>query len=184
MSNAEERALEAYPVIMDNVSKGFNFSVEEDINFYSRKKFQEGYQAAEEDMSGKLKLRDGSPWIMQKVENVFQELYDHYRVITRRNEYLEEENERIKSEKYKDEELNKMKTEYERMKDDYYRGFPISEEEKKKIGEWMDKVIGDEPDMKMNCARFHYEFYPTPIGVVGTVVDSFTKQKFEFQSLG
>ena len=50
MSNAEERALEAYPVIMDSVSKGFNFSVEEDINYYPRKKFQEGYQAAEKDL--------------------------------------------------------------------------------------------------------------------------------------
>ena len=183
MSNAEERALEAYPVIMDSVSKGFNFSVEEDINSYPRKKFQEGYQAAEEDMSGKLKLSDGSPWIMQKVENVFQELYDHYRVITRRNKYLEEENERIKSEKYKDEELNKMKTEYERMKDDYYRGFPISEDEDKKIREWEDKHRAG-ADMKMNYARFHYEFYPTPLGIVGVVKDSLSGDKFEFQSLG
>ena len=182
MSKAEEKALEAYPVVLENVSKGFNFSVDEDINFYPRKKFQEGYQAAEEDLSGKLELSDGSPWIMQKVGNVFQELYDHYRVIARRNEYLEEENKRIKSEKYKDEELSKMKAEFERMKADYYRGFPISEEEEKKIREWEDKHVAG-ADMKINSARFFYEFYPTPLGIVGVVKDSLSGDKFEFQSL-
>ena len=57
------------------------------------------------------------------------------------------------------------------------------EEEDKKIKKWMDKIIGDGPDMKINSARFHYEFYPTPLGIVGTVIDNITKQKFEFQSL-
>lgn len=50
MNKAEKRALEAYPIEMDNVSKGFNFSVEEDINEYPRRIFLNGYRMAEEDM--------------------------------------------------------------------------------------------------------------------------------------
>ena len=50
MDKAEKRALEAYPIEMDNVSKGFNFSVEEDINEYPRRIFLNGYRMAEEDL--------------------------------------------------------------------------------------------------------------------------------------
>lgn len=50
MDKAEKRALEAYPIEMDNVSKGFNFSVEEDINEYPRRIFLNGYRMAEKDL--------------------------------------------------------------------------------------------------------------------------------------
>ena len=132
----------------------------------------------------KLELKDGTIWINQDIKKVLQALYDHYRAVINSNEYLREENKRLKNEQYKDEELDKMKKDYERMKDAYYRGFPISKEEDKKIKKWMDNIIADGPDMKINSARFHYEFYPTALGIVGTVIDNITKQKFEFQSLG
>ena len=32
--------------------------------------------------------------------------------------------------------------------------------------------------------RFHYEFLPTGIGTSGTIIDSFTGDKFNFQELG
>ena len=135
-------------------------------------------------MKEELELKEGPTWILQDIKKVFQELYDHYRSVVNRNEYLEEEIKKVKDEKYKDEELSKMKESYEKMKHEYYSlGFPITEEEVKKIREWEDKIIGG-VDMKINDTRFHYEFYPTPIGVAGYVVDSLTKEKFQFQELG
>jgi len=135
-------------------------------------------------MKDKLNLKEGGIWIMDSIENDLKRIYDHYRNVVNENEYLRDENNRIKSETYKDEELSKMKEKYDRMISDYYRGFPISEEEGKKIKEWMNKLMENEPDMKINGARFHYEFYPTSIGIAGWVVDSITGKKFQFQELG
>lgn len=44
---------------------------------------------------------------------------------------LEEENKKLKEENYKDEEMAAMKAKLDKMQEDYYRGFPISDEEKK-----------------------------------------------------
>ena len=130
---------------------------------------------------------DHSIWILQDIKKVLQELYDHYRSVSSQNDYLRKEIERIKDEKYKDEELSKLKKEYDRMHDEYYRGFGISEEESKKIKEWMDKVTeGEDLQQKIGGAiggRFYYEFRPTSIGTIGTIIDSFSGEKFTFQEL-
>lgn len=132
----------------------------------------------------KFELDDSSPlFLVHDFKDVLQELYNHYRSVVSTNEYLGSENERLKSEAYKDEELSTMKEKYDKMRDDYYRGFPISEKEMAKIHEWQDKIIGG-VDMKINGTRFHYEFYPTPLGVSGKVVDNITGEKFEFQEIG
>ena len=96
-------------------------------------------------MEDKLEFSDGSICIMQNIKKVLQELYDHYRSISNRNEYLLEENKGLKSEAYKDEELSKMKAQYDKMNADYYRGFPISENENNKINEWIDKISKEYP---------------------------------------
>ena len=136
------------------------------------------------DNKDKLELKEGSIWINQDIKKVFQELYDHYRSIQNTNDYLRNELERVKSDKFKDEELSKMKADYEKMKANYYRGFPISEEEDDLIKEWEKKIMEKHPDNGGAIGgRFHYEFIPTGIGTIGVVVDTFTKEKFEFQSL-
>ena len=129
----------------------------------------------------KLELGKSYPCILQKVENVFQELYDHYRVIVSRNEYLEKENARLKEDTYKDEELSKMKEQYEKMKKAYFLGFPISEEEDKEIKEWIEK----RPEFNEGAigGRYTYQFTPTSIGMIGTVIDGMTGEKFTFQEL-
>ncbi len=136
-------------------------------------------------MDEKLELKDGTIWIMEDIKKTLQQVYDHYRNVCKQNDYLRKEIEKVKSEKYADEELSKMKEEYERMKSDYYRGFPISEKEDKKIHEWI------EGQMKKNSSiggaiggRFRYEFIPTGIGTVGTIIDTFTEDRFNFQDLG
>lgn len=96
-----------------------------------------------------------------------------------RIEYLEKQNQKLRDEKYKDNELLRMKAELKAMKEDYYRGFPISEEEQKSIREWMDKhdeevhharTLGDKLKLGGCCGgRYTYKFTPTSIGTIGTV---------------
>lgn len=47
--------------------------------------------------------------------------------------YLEEENRKLKDDAYKDVEMARMKSQFDEMKADYYRGFPIAESEEKKL---------------------------------------------------
>lgn len=137
-------------------------------------------------MNDKLNLREDRPiFLLGDIETEFQKLYDHYRKVVYENEHLREENERIKSETYKDKELVKIKEQYEQMNEDYYRGFPITEEEEKRIKEWTRKQM--EKNHSNGGAiggRFVYEFIPTGIGVSGTIRDNLTGDSFNFQELG
>ena len=110
-----------------------------------------------------------------------------------RIEYLEKQNQKLRDEKYKDNELLRMEAELKAMKEDYYRGFPISEEEQKSIREWMDKhdeevhharTIGDKLKLGGCCGgRYTYKFTPTSIGTIGTVKCS-CGAKFTFREIG
>ena len=95
---------------------------------------------------------------------------------------LEETNKKLRSEHYKDEELQKMKQEVKDIKDDYYRGFPITKEEEEAIDKWKRQH-----EEEVHCLHtledrlraggtiggsYHYEFIPTSIGTIGKVVCS------------
>lgn len=135
-------------------------------------------------MEEKLELKEGTIWLNDTMKNALQEVYNHYRSVVLNNDYLRKENERLKSEAYKDEELSKMKEQYEKMSKDYYRGFPISEEENKKINKWIEDQMDKNPSTGGAIGgRFQYEFLPTGIGTIGTVIDGITGEKFTFQEL-
>lgn len=136
-------------------------------------------------MDDKLNLKDGGIWIMDSIENDLKRIYDHYRSVVNENKYLRAENERIKSEKYQDEELSTMKERYEKMESDYYRGFPISEKENERIKDWINNLTKDEVPTKIGAigGRFTYRFTPTSIGIIGTIEDSITGEKLTFQEL-
>ena len=136
-------------------------------------------------MDEKLELKDGNILIMEDIKKTLQQVYDHYRIICNRNGYLTKEIEKVKSEKYADEELSRLKSEYDRMKSDYYRGFPISEEEDKNIKEWIKNQQEKNPGIGgATGGRFTYKFTPTGLGTVGTIIDGFTGDEFTFQELG
>ena len=136
-------------------------------------------------MDEKLELKDGNIWIMDDIKKTLQQVYDHYRSVCNRNDYLRKEIEKVKSEKYADEELSRLKSEYDKMKSDYYRGFPISEEEDKNINEWIKKQQEKNPGSGGAAGgRFTYKFTPTGLGTVGTIIDDFTGDEFTFQELG
>ena len=135
-------------------------------------------------MDEKLELKDGNIWIMEDIKKTLQQVYDHYRSVCNRNDYLKKEIEKVKSEKYADEELSRLKSEYDRMKSDYYRGFPISEEESKKIKEWMNKQIEKNPSTGGAIGgRFSYKFIPTGVGTIGIVIDGITDETFTFSEI-
>ena len=136
-------------------------------------------------MDEKLELKDGNIWIMEDIKKTLQQVYDHYRIVCNRNNCLTKEIEKVKSEKYADEELSRLKSEYDKMKSDYYRGFPISEEEDKNIKEWIKNQQEKNPGIGgATGGRFTYKFIPTGLGTSGTIIDSFTGDEFTFQELG
>lgn len=126
------------------------------------------------------------------VAEAFQTIQREINLLEYQNKRLSEENSRLKNENYKDEELSKMKTQLEKMQQDYYRGFPISEEEQKSIREWVDKhdkevhharTLGDKLKLGGCCGGgYSYHFVPTSIGTIGTVKCS-CGAEFTFQDL-
>ena len=91
--------------------------------------------------------------------------------------HLREENEKLKSERYKDEQLTSMKARLKRMESDYYRGFPISEKEAEAIGEWEHNHLKEKHPRALENpgyfgaigGNFRYEFICTSIGTIGTI---------------
>ena len=108
-------------------------------------------------------------------QNIVNDLLKRLRQLELSVESLKKENAELKSEHYKDEQLSNMKDKLNKMKKDYYRGFPISEEEEEQINKFQDKY------MKYYGAiggAFTYKFTPTSIGIAGEVIapngESFT----------
>ena len=134
-------------------------------------------------MDTKLELSDDRQVILlNSIKEDLQRVYDHFRQLEYGYEYLKKENERLKSDHYKDDELKNLEKKYEVMKERCHLGFPITKEEHEKIMEWMDKIIGDDI-MKIDSVRFIYEFQPTPLGVIGKVKDKITGEEFTFHEL-
>ena len=82
---------------------------------------------------------------------------------------LRKENAMLKSEAYKDEELQKMKSELDEMRNDYNLGFPISKEEHKQIKNWMTEHNKCHSNSGAIGGGYTYCFTPTSIGIIGTV---------------
>lgn len=109
-------------------------------------------------------------------------------------ERLKEENKKLKDEVWKDEELQDMKEQLDKMKAKYYRGFPISKQEEIAIKEWKEnheeEVHGLKTSLqRMNAqgasgGRYSYIFYPTAIGCSGVIKCNSCGEEFEFCEIG
>lgn len=91
---------------------------------------------------------------------------------------LIEENKRLKSEHYKDTELQNLQHKYDELKKDAYRGFPITEEESKRICEWAYKHEMQEHPRP----SYTYIFAPTALGLAGRIKCS-CGAEFDFRKL-
>lgn len=111
-------------------------------------------------------------------------LKEKYDKECKRSEHLMKEIENVKDEKFKDKELQKMKQELKTMREEYYRGFPISKDEEEEIKEFMKKH-NEKHGGYHGCSGggFAYIFYPTAIGTSGVVRCDRCKEEFEFQEI-
>ena len=132
--------------------------------------------------------------IFGNTHELIEELKNRFDRQEDRIKYLEEQNKKIQEKSWAEEKYQKMQSRYEAMQRDYYRGFPISEEEEKKIKAWQkkhdtEKHKADTLEKRLRLegisgGRFKYIFVPTSIGISGYVQCScgerFCFQDFDF----
>lgn len=142
-------------------------------------------------MSGYRKWENGELINVYDLEECLQSIRVRDTDKDNRIKYLEKINKELTNEAYKDNELQNMKEQLEKMKKDYYRGFPISEAEHAAIKEWKERhdkevhgVRNDVPSYDRGTGgRYEYIFYPTGIGISG-VIRCHCGAEFEFKEIG
>lgn len=97
------------------------------------------------------------------VENL-QVVIDRLRGKDKQINHLQKENNRLKDEYYKDEELKRLQEKIENLQGDCMRGFPISKDKQEKID-----MIREEHKKKCPYCGFNYLFVPTAIVTFGYV---------------
>lgn len=95
---------------------------------------------------------------------------------------LTEQNEELKSEHYKDEEIQRLQQKIESMEKDLNRGFPISEEGQKKIDEWFVQHLKQKHDSNRHI-DYIYKFVKTHLGIYGSVKCNRCGEIFTFQMM-
>lgn len=128
--------------------------------------------------------------IFGNTHELIEELKNRFDRQEDRIKYLEEQNKKIQEKNWAEEKYQKMQSRYEAMQRDYYRGFPISEEEEKKIRVWqekhdIEKHKADTLEKRLRLegvsgGRFKYIFTPTSVGTAGCIQCS-CGEKFYFQ---
>lgn len=112
------------------------------------------------------------------LDELLEMIKNKYKHLELHKERVEKENEQHRNETYEKEYVSKLREENKRLKEDYFRGFPINKKEKEAIDKWADEHY-------KTCIQrgFSYHFYRTPLGVSGLVQCS-CGEKFEFQEIG
>jgi len=72
------------------------------------------------------------------IDAAVNEITHKYSILQERISSLSKENERLKSEHYKDDEIAKLKSDNDRLRSDLIREFGVTEGQEKKISAWMD----------------------------------------------
>lgn len=108
-------------------------------------------------------------------------------------EKLKLENERLKSGVYENSVVKELEEENKRLRQDNLRGFPITEEQQKLIREWQlkheDEIHGRktlEERLRAGGAiggKYFYRYVPTSLGVVGEIVCDECGQSFCFEDI-
>ena len=126
-------------------------------------------------------IRNGK-WIkVQEIKKIAEQLVERYQYQSEQYELLKEENEKLKSNIWEKEEIDKLKSERDLYQKQLSFGFGITEEENEKIKQW----ISDREDKNIGAigGRYEYRFFPTSIGVVCKIVDTTNNESFTFREL-
>ena len=102
----------------------------------------------------------------QGIDKAISEIKNKYEVLERENKLLREANSELKSEHYKDEELQKIKQENDELRKELVRGFPITEKEQLAINNWL--VSHDCTKVKRGIDSYNFGIIPG-IGYNGSV---------------
>ena len=113
------------------------------------------------------------------IDDICTELKKSFETQKKRADNAISEMRKLRNEKWKDNELLEMKDNLDKMREDYLRGYPISEEEEDKISKWKDQHWTNKhnaPTLESRLKKigaiggsFTYEFNPTSIGTFGTI---------------
>ena len=139
-------------------------------------------------MSGrKVTFRNGVFTDIKDIEDICQDLKALVEDLQDEKQYLQDKLDTISSEKWRDEELQKLKEERDRIRQDSYRGFPISEKEMKAIKEWQYNHDVEQHGLLTETDRlrskeaiggsYAFDFVGTSIGTFGSCYCSACRSK-------
>lgn len=129
-------------------------------------------------------------WLEPLHEN-FDNIEKRMKFYVEENVKLREENDKLKSEHYKDKELKNIEEKLEKLKSDLYRGFPIYENEEEAIKKWQKahaKKMHPQPKTKKirkySGYSFGYEFVPFELGIAETCYCTACRERALTESKG
>lgn len=116
------------------------------------------------------------------VENKIEDLKQTLLYMTHNNDRLQRKFNELYDKKWADTTLQNMKKELEQVKQDMYRGFPITKEEEKKINNW---ILKHDEEVHSNPKHYHgvsgggyeYTFHPTGLGTIGYCICGICKSR-------
>ena len=116
------------------------------------------------------------------VENKIEDLKQVLLSMVHNNDRLQRKFNELYDEKWADTTLQNMKKELEQVKQNMYRGFPISEADNKKINNW---ILKHDEDVHHNPKHYHgvsgggyeYSFHPTGLGTIGYCICGICKSR-------
>ena len=114
----------------------------------------------------------------------FQECLDglalNYRLAIRQREYYRNELERVRDEKWRDKELQKLACENENLRNELAHGFSISEQDNQLIQNWIMNHNTHPLKGGVSGGTFSYIFTPTSIGIFGTIKCNLCGKEYTF----
>ena len=119
---------------------------------------------------------------IQLVEDKIEDLKQTLLYLTHNNDRLQRQFNELYDEKWADTTLQNMKKELEEVKQDMYRGFPITKAEDKKINNW---ILKHDEEVHNNSKHYHgassggyeYSFHPTSLGTIGYCICGICKSR-------
>lgn len=116
------------------------------------------------------------------VEDKIADLKKTLLYMTHINNKLQRQFNELYDKKWADTTLQNMKKELEQVKQNMYRGFPITEAEEKKINNW---ILKHDEEVHGNPKHYHgasgggyeYSFHPTGLGTIGYCICGICKSR-------